>query len=120
MNSQAIVPRAQGVQLARGVIRHPTQALGVLEITPYVLIALIGPQVAPFAPEKTHPRSTFEPPSSEFRLGTDKFGRDILSRIVYATRLDLSIALAVAASSFTVGSLIGGIAGYYGGWLDDI
>ena len=86
----------------------------------YVIVAVIGPHIAPYPPAKTHPRATFEPPSSEYRLGTDKFGRDILSRIIYATRLDLSIALVVAAGSFTVGSLIGGIAGYYGGWLDDI
>jgi peptide/nickel transport system permease protein len=108
------------VRLARLVARHRTLSLGVLVIAVYVMIALIGPRFTSYEPSKTHPRNTFERPSSEFLLGTDKFGRDILTRIIYATRLDLGIALSVAVSAFTIGSLIGGAAGYYGGWLDDI
>ncbi len=120
MTSRAILSKEHGTRIARGVVRHPTLTLGVVVITLYLIIAVLGPHFAPYAPAKTHPRDTFEPPSSEYRLGTDKFGRDIFSRIIYATQLDLSIALVVAASSFAVGSLIGGIAGYYGGWLDDV
>jgi peptide/nickel transport system permease protein len=111
---------AGGRAFLRGIAKHPTLTLGVVVIAVYVVVALFGPHFAPYAPAKTHPRNTFESPSSAFWLGTDKFGRDILSRIIYATRLDLSIALVVAASAFSVGSLIGGMAGYYGGWLDDI
>jgi peptide/nickel transport system permease protein len=120
MVSQVGISRKQGVRIARGILKHPTLTLGVVVIAVYVLVALLGPHLAPYGPAKTHPRNTFEPPSSAYRLGTDKFGRDILSRIIYATRLDLSIALIVAVSSFSIGSLIGGMAGYYGGWLDDI
>jgi len=108
------------VRLARGILKHPTLSLGVVVIAVFLLIAALGPQIAPYAPAQTHTHDTFEPPSSTFLLGTDKFGRDIFSRIIYAARLDLSIALVVAASSFSIGSLIGGMAGYYGGWLDDI
>jgi peptide/nickel transport system permease protein len=111
---------AGGEAFLRGITRHPTLTLGIVVIAVYVVVAVLGPHFAPYPPAQTHPRNTFEPPSSAFRLGTDKFGRDILSRIIYATRLDLSIALVVAAISFSVGSLIGGMAGYYGGWLDDI
>jgi peptide/nickel transport system permease protein len=117
------IPEAQPTllaQVARLVIRHPALFVGMAVIAVYVVIALAGPLVTPYSPAETHPRNTFEEPSAEFRLGTDKFGRDILTRIVYATRLDLGIAVLVALSSFTVGSLIGGMAGYYGGWLDDI
>ena len=111
---------ASVVRVTRTVVRYPTLVLGILVIGFYVAIALLGPRLVAYEPAQTHPRDTFEPPSAEFRLGTDKFGRDILTRIVYATRLDLGIALTVAASSFAVGSLIGGAAGYYGGWLDEI
>jgi peptide/nickel transport system permease protein len=120
MVSQAGISRQHGVRIVRGIAKHPTLTLGILVIALYVVVALFGPHFAPYAPAKTHPRNTFEPPSSAFLLGTDKFGRDIFSRIIYATRLDLSIALVVAACSFSVGSLIGGMVGYYGGWLDDI
>jgi len=74
----------------------------------------------PYEPTETHPRDTLEPPSNQFIFGTDKFGRDVLTRVVYATRLDLVIAASVALSAFTIGSLIGAVAGYYGGWLDDL
>ena len=105
---------------ARLARRCPAFALGVLVVALYVLVALVGPVLTPYGPTQTNPRATFEPPSMEFPFGTDKFGRDVLTRIIYATRLDLMIAVSVAVSAFTIGSLIGGVAGYYGGWLDDV
>lgn len=104
----------------RLVRRRPAFALGVLVVVIYLLVALFGPLLMPYGPTQTNPRATFEPPSAEFPFGTDKFGRDVLTRIIYATRLDLVIAVSVAVSGFVIGSLIGGGAGYYGGWLDDV
>jgi peptide/nickel transport system permease protein len=102
------------------VHQRPAFVVGVLLVGAYLVVALVGPALTRYGPTQTHPGSTFQPPSAEFTFGTDKFGRDILTRIVYATRLDLAIAFAVAVSAFAVGSLIGGVVGYYGGWLDDI
>ena len=95
-------------------------SLGIVVIGLYLLIAIIGPELTPYDPIKLNPGATLAPPSAEFRFGTDKFGRDILTRVVHATRLDLGIAFSVAVSAFVIGSLIGALAGYYGGWLDDI
>jgi peptide/nickel transport system permease protein len=95
-------------------------SFGVLLVVAYVGIALIGPELAPFKPNITNPQATLQSPSSEFRFGTDKFGRDILSRVLYATRLDLSIAFSVALSAFFVGATVGAISGYYGGVVDDL
>ena len=106
-------------KLARLVRRRPAFVLGLLIIAIYVIVALIGPQLTPYGPTETNPRATFQPPSPEHPFGTDKFGRDILTRVVYATRLDLAIAGSVALGAFVLGSLIGGLAGYWGGWLDD-
>jgi peptide/nickel transport system permease protein len=115
---------AQPARTPRGVAgalrRYPALALGLVLVTLFTLVALVGPFVTPYEPTKPNPRATFDPPSAEHWFGTDKFGRDVLTRVVYATRLDLSIAAAVALSAFTIGSLIGGLAGYYGGWLDDV
>jgi peptide/nickel transport system permease protein len=100
--------------------RYPALLVGFVLVTVFMLIALVGPSLTPYEPTKANPRATFDPPSAEHWFGTDKFGRDVLTRVVYATRLDLAIATAVALSAFTLGSLIGGLAGFYGGWLDDV
>jgi len=104
------------VRLAR---RRPALVLGLALILVYALMALLGPQLTPYRPTQTDPRATYQSPSAEHPFGTDKFGRDVLTRVVYATRLDLAIAASVALSAFLLGSLIGGLAGYRGGWLDD-
>lgn len=83
-------------------------------------VAIIGPALTPHEPTRTDPDSILQPPSAAFLFGTDKFGRDVLTRVIYATRLDLGIATSVALSAFVVGSLIGGLAGYYGGRLDEV
>jgi peptide/nickel transport system permease protein len=107
------------VKLLRSARRHRMFTLGVLLVSFYAVVALIGPQLTVYEPTQTNPRAVLQPPSSEFPFGTDKFGRDVLTRVVHATRLDLAIATSVALSAFVIGSLIGGLAGYYGGWLDD-
>ena len=100
--------------------RRPAFALGVGLVLFYTLVALFGPALTPYGPTKTNPRASLESPSARFLFGTDKFGRDVLTRVVHATRLDLAIAASVGLSAFAIGSLIGGLAGYYGGLLDDV
>jgi peptide/nickel transport system permease protein len=94
--------------------------LGVVLVLIFVVVAVVGPLLTSYGPTETNPRAILEPPSADHPFGTDKFGRDVLTRVVYATRLDLAIAASVALSAFAIGSLIGGVAGYYGGWLDDL
>ena len=99
---------------------RPSFVFGVLLAVFYLLVAVLGPFLTPYEPTKTSPSETYQAPSLAHPFGTDKFGRDVLTRVVYATRLDLAIAASVALSAFTIGSLIGGLAGYYGGWVDDV
>src|SRR5690606_690651 len=65
-------------------------------------------------------RTSYLPPSAEHWLGTDQFGRDVLSRIIYGARISLSIAFVAVAISITVGTLLGAIAGYFGGRVDSL
>lgn len=116
-NSVPTPPLARLRRLAR---RRPAFALGTSLALFYFAVALVGPAVTPYSPTKTHPQASLQPPSPEFLFGTDKFGRDVLTRVVHATRLDLAIAASVALSAFAIGSLAGGLAGYYGGWLDEL
>ncbi len=107
-------------KLARLIRRRPTFVLGMLLVLAYALVAVIGPRLMPYGPTETDPRATYQAPSPTHPFGTDKFGRDVLTRVIYATRLDLTIAASVALAAFLIGSLIGGLAGYHGGWLDDV
>jgi len=84
----------------------------------FVLLAVIGPWIVPFDPLATDATAALQPPSARHWFGTDALGRDILSRTVAATRLDLGIAVAAVALSFLVGLPLGLAAGYFGGWWD--
>ncbi len=99
---------------------HPSLAIGLLIVGIVVAAALIGPQVISYGPLATEPKAKLMPPSGLHPLGTDNFGRDILSRVVHGARLDLTIAFAVAAIALVTGALVGTLSGYYGGLLDDV
>jgi len=84
------------------------------------LAAIFGPAIAPWNPLQTDGASALRPPGSGHWFGTDPLGRDIFSRVLVATRLDLGIALLAVSCSFLAGTALGCAAGYYGGWTDRI
>jgi len=88
--------------------------------TLFVLLALFGPLAAPYDPLASNTDIALQPPSAAHWFGTDQLGRDILSRIIVATRLDFGIAISAVALSFVIGAALGSAAGYYGGWTDRI
>jgi peptide/nickel transport system permease protein len=83
-----------------------------------IIVAVIGPVLAPYAPNTPDFNQILAPPSSHHWLGTDQLGRDQFSRILYATRIDLTIGVIGVAVPLAVGTTVGLIAGYFGGWLD--
>lgn len=85
-----------------------------------ILVALLAPWIAPYDPLATDPINKLQPPSAGHWFGTDQLGRDVLSRVIAATRLDLAIAVASVALVFVCGTLAGVAAGYLGGWTDRI
>jgi peptide/nickel transport system permease protein len=111
-----------------GTIKHIKYVLGENLVTAgafvlffaFVLMALIGPSIAPYDPLASDTAIAMQPPSAAHWFGTDHLGRDILSRIIVATRLDFGIATSAVALSFAIGSFFGCLAGYYGGWWDRI
>lgn len=86
----------------------------------FVLFAIFGEVIAPYDPLESNAAIALQPPSFAHWFGTDQLGRDVLSRVMVATRLDLGIAVMAVALSFLVGSLLGTCAGYFGGWADRI
>jgi peptide/nickel transport system permease protein len=83
-----------------------------------LLCAIFGPWIAPFNPLQTNAAMALKPPSATHWFGTDSLGRDIFSRVLVATRLDLGIAFASVILTFAIGALAGIAAGFFGGWVD--
>lgn len=83
-----------------------------------VIIAIFGSTIAPYDPLASNGALTLKPPSWDHWFGTDQLGRDVFSRVLVATRLDLAIAVSAVAISFVVGSFFGSLAGFFGGWWD--
>jgi peptide/nickel transport system permease protein len=86
----------------------------------YVLSAIFGQYLVPYDPLASNSENVLQPPSLKHWFGTDPLGRDVFSRVISATRLDLMIAVSAVAISFVVGSILGSAAGYWGGKLDII
>jgi peptide/nickel transport system permease protein len=86
----------------------------------FVVISLLAPWVIPYDPLAVDTSAALKPPSLAHLFGTDALGRDILSRVAIATRLDIGMAIGAVTLSFIVGTATGAIAGYFGGWTDAI
>jgi len=93
-------------------------AFGLLVLI--VIAAILGPSLVPHDPLASDTAAALKPPSAHHWFGTDQLGRDIFSRVIVATRLDLFIAVASVVLVFLMGGLAGVAAGYFGGWTDRI
>ncbi|EKF17503.1 binding-protein-dependent transport system inner membrane protein [Nitratireductor pacificus pht-3B] len=96
----------------------PVLMAGILMVAFWVVIAFAAPWIAPYDPNVHDYGAVLSPPSATHWLGTDMFGRDILSRIIHATIVDLQIGVLGVVLPFVLGTFIGLIAGYFGGVID--
>lgn len=94
--------------------------LGFVLLAFLLFLAIFGPALAPFDPLKLNFKEKLQPPSQEHWFGTDEAGRDILSRVIYGTRISFRVAIIVVAMASGIGVTVGTIAGFYGGRVDDI
>jgi len=120
--SKVTTARSQGRfdHLAYVLRENPITMLAFVMFGLIILSAIFGPALVPYDPLETNAVKVLQPPSWDHWFGTDNVGRDVFSRVITATRLDLSISVAAVALSFVVGSVLGSIAGYWGGWLDSV
>lgn len=95
---------------------------GAVIVLVLYIVAIFGPLLTPYDPvaQGELPRLRYVPPSLSHPLGTDKFGRDVLSRVIYGSRISLTIGLLAVAITVVLGSLVGAAAGYFGGAVDAI
>jgi peptide/nickel transport system permease protein len=94
--------------------------VGALVIAVAVLLALLAPMIAPFDPILHDTSNTLKPPSLAHPFGTDNFGRDVFSRVIWGTRIDLQLGLIGVIFPFLIGTAIGLTSGYVGGALDSL
>jgi peptide/nickel transport system permease protein len=104
----------------RRFLHHRLAIIGGIFLLLVILAAVFAPFVAPHDPEEVFWDAVRSPPSSDFWLGTDGIGRDILSRLIFGARVSLEIVFGSIVISLTMGSAIGLISGYVGGWVDDV
>jgi peptide/nickel transport system permease protein len=118
---RATQPARRSSRALRAFLRNPLAILGAILILLLVFVALAAPWVAPHDPLALDLVSPFEPPGSPGHLlGTDNFGRDILSRLIYGSRISLFVGIIVVGIAAVLGTLLGLLAGYYGGFLDGL
>ena len=111
-----------------GLLRHiayvlrsnPVTLIAFAMFAFFVGCAVFGPMLVPYDPLASNAARALQPPSADHWFGTDAVGRDVFSRVIVATRLDLMISVAAVALSFVIGAVLGAVAGYWGGWLDAV
>jgi peptide/nickel transport system permease protein len=100
--------------------RQPLAAFGLAMLTVFVLSGLLAPWIAPANPAAIDLLHRLDGPSLTHWCGTDELGRDTFSRLVWGARLSLLVSVSVVSISLALGLAIGGLAGYKGGWIDNL
>jgi peptide/nickel transport system permease protein len=112
--------RASRVVARAPILRNPLNVTAIALIAAFTLCALFAPLLAPHDPLAQSLGTRLEPPSSAHWLGTDQLGRDLASRLLYGARISLFIGILVVVSAGAFGTLVGLVAGYAGGLVDEL
>ena len=104
----------------RQLKKNKAAVVSLFIIIAVALVAIFAPFLAPYPYDEQNTKRALEPPSEDYLLGTDRLGRDILSRLIYGTRQSLQMGVVATVIAAVVGVIIGAIAGYYGGWVDNL
>jgi peptide/nickel transport system permease protein len=105
-------------EAGRRLVKNRIGLLGIIFIGILVFVAIFAPYIAPHDPLQQNIMMRYQAPSSEHILGTDEMGRDILSRIIYGSRISLQVGLFSIGLALVIGVFLGILAGYYGGIWD--
>ena len=101
------------------LMKNKLAVFGLIVLAALVIIAIFADQIAPYSYDEMDLLNAFQSPSKGHIFGTDEFGRDIFSRVVYGSRISLRVGFIAVGISVVAGGLLGGIAGYYGGKMDN-
>ena len=113
-------PRSAAALLWRRLSRNTLSLAACGLIAAVALAAALAPVIMPYDPDAPDAERALQPPSARHWLGTDLYGRDQLTRVVYAGRVDLLVALSATAIALSLGAVVGAVSGYRGGWIDQV
>ncbi len=102
----------------RQFLHHRLAVYSTVVLAILVLSAVFAPILAPHDPSYIDPTAFDQPPSLQHPLGTDRVGRDVLSRLIYGGRISLSVGFVAVSIYMVIGMILGSVAGFYGGWID--
>ena len=102
------------------ILKNPLGVLGLVIVILTIFLAIFADVIAPYSPYQQNITESLNPPSVQHWLGQDDLGRDILSRIFFGARISLLVGFITVSVSAILGSVIGAIAGYFGGWIDEV
>jgi peptide/nickel transport system permease protein len=117
-----LTPQQEGQFLVvwRRFRRHRLAVAGLVVVITFILMGIFAQQIAPYDPVRYQdPYYKNAPPTPQHLLGTDEIGRDVFSRLLFAARISLTVAFTVTLVSESLGAVLGGISGYFGGWVDN-
>lgn len=116
--------KTRSVRLRKSVfwqlLRQPNARIGMVIILVLISIAVFAPFLTSYDPVRQNLRARFEPPSTTHLFGTDEFGRDLFTRVAYGAPISLYVGAVIVLISITGGTILGLIAGFFGGWADTI
>lgn len=112
------IPRSLLTKALRFVRRNPMGAFGIGIIIVFVIIAILAPVLAPYDPYEMDSKIILAAPSAAHWMGTDEFGRDVMSRIIWGSRISLYVGLIAVGLGTTSGAIIGMVSAYFGGKFD--
>jgi peptide/nickel transport system permease protein len=100
--------------------KSPLAILGLIIVIIFVLVAIFAPYIAPYGSQTRNWNEQLQPPSGEHLFGTDDLGGDVFSRIIWGAQISLYIGFLVVTTAIILGSVIGGLSGYFGGLIDEL
>lgn len=112
-------PESLGRLVLRRFLKHRLAVLAVA-ILGLLIAGVVFAPLSSYSPTEQKPAEYFRPPSAGHWFGTDELGRDIFTRILYGGQISLAVGLLSTLLTFTIGVIVGALAGYYGGWLDNL
>jgi peptide/nickel transport system permease protein len=129
MAETSVTPELQGIpqprvsesrRIFRVMFSRWVVIIGAVIILLLILTAIFAPLLTPYEPNKVDLQNNLQQPSSQHLLGTDKVGRDVLTRIIYGSRIALLVGVVAVTASGAFGMFLGLLAGYFGGWVETI
>jgi len=118
--ARPVLDRSRWERTKRLARRNPALVVGLGLVNLVILVGIFGPVLAPESPTTQNYAAAVQAPSVAHPLGTDKFGRDQLSRVLYGARIDLAVGIVTTVVPLAVGVIIGCVTGFYGGWVDTL